>query len=69
MYNTEVCQMDLIKISSLITASDAGGRSPLHRDELWTEPKLVEANEINSQQAIDCEGWVFKHLRNTNKQT
>lgn len=41
----------------------------LQRDELWTEPRLVEANEINSHQAIDCEGWVFKHLKNTNKQT
>lgn len=47
--------MDLIKISSLITASDAGGRFPLHRDERWTEPRLVEANQTNSQQAIDCE--------------
>lgn len=28
MDDAEVCQLDLIKISSLIMASDAGGRSP-----------------------------------------
>lgn len=60
---------DLIKISSLIVEGDAGGTfPPLQRDVLQAEPRLAEANQINSQQAIDCEGWVFKHLKNTNKQ-
>lgn len=70
MDDTEVRQLDLIKISSLIMAAVLEGDSPICVASSRLTPRSVEANKINSHQDIDCQVCVFghfKYLENTNK--
>lgn len=70
MDDTEVRQLDLIKISSLIMAAVLEGDSPIHEVSSRLGLRPVEANKINSHQDIDrhvCVFGHFKYLQNTNK--